>query len=188
MRIREWIAENIGYRFFGCLYNKSHDHIFDFIQTKIPKDLLHRKIYDLGCGDGGNTVRVQKVFQAKEIVGYDHNDFLLKRAKKKGILVKKFDFNLTLPKGEMAAFIFSLHHASDKEKTLKEAVKNFKYIFICEPCLDLYHWLFDGGEPLPKEKWIELFDKILKKYLIYQYKNNLIVFYKKTKEYRRFFS
>jgi len=93
MRIREWIAENIGYRFFGCLYNKSHDHIFDFIQTKIPKDLLHRKIYDLGCGDGGNTVRVQKVFQAKEIVGYDHNDFLLKRAKKKGILVKKFDFN-----------------------------------------------------------------------------------------------
>ena len=39
MRIKEWIGENIGYRFFGCLYNKSHDHIFTFIQSKIPKEV-----------------------------------------------------------------------------------------------------------------------------------------------------
>ena len=180
MRIKEWIGENIGYRFFGCLYNKSHDHIFTFIQSKIPKDFLHRTISDLGCGDGGNTIRVQKVFQTKKIIGYDHNNFLLDRARKKRLLVKKFDFNSQLPTGEMATFTFSLHHAYDKEKTLREVVEKFRYIFVCEPCLDFYHWLFDGGEPLPKEKWIELFDKTLKKYLIYQYKNNLVVFYKKS--------
>lgn len=117
MRIKEWIAENIGYRFFGCFYNRSHDPIFAFIQSKIPKKFLHRNITDLGCGDGANTVG--------------------------------------------------------------EAVKNFRYIFLCEPILDLYHRLFDGGTPLLKQEWIDLFDRVLKTYNLYQHKNNLIVFYKK---------
>ena len=177
MNIKEWLGENFVYRLFGCFYNKSHDDIFDFIKTKIPREFFHRKISDLGSGDGGNTERIKKIFQASKIVGYDHNDFLLERARKKGIRVKKFDLNKKLPKGEMATFTFSLHHAYNKENTLKNAVNNFDYIFICEPCLDLYHWLFDGGEPLPKNKWIELFDRVLKQYQIYQYKNNLIVFY-----------
>ena len=180
MRIREWVAENIGYRFFGCLYNRSHDHIFRFIKSKVPEDFLYRSISDLGCGDGGNTIRIQRVFSPKEIIGYDHNDFLLERAKKRGVRAEKIDFKFGLPKGEMGVFTFSLHHAPDKEKTLREAVNNFQFIFLCEPSLDLYHWLLDGGTPLPKRKWIELFDKVLGQYLLYEYKNNLIVFYRRV--------
>ncbi len=178
MKIREWIANNIGYRFFGCFYNKTTGHVFDFIETKVPKDFLGKNISDLGCGDGSNTIRIKKIFKVKSIVGYDHNDYLIKKARDNGLRVEKIDFNGEIPKGEMATLTFSLHHAKDKEKTLKKVVDNFDYIFLCEPILDLYHVLLDAGNPLKKKDWVNLFDKVLKKYVLYQYKNNLIVFYR----------
>jgi len=60
---------------------------------------------------------------------------------------------------------------------LKEAVKNFKYLFLCEPVKDLYHALFDAGRTLPKKEWLALFDKVLKNYQLYQHKSSLIVFW-----------
>lgn len=177
MRIKEWIGENISYRFFGCCYNIFQEPLFDFVESKIPKSFLDKNISDLGCGDGGNTLKIKRMFKAKKIVGYDHNDFLLKRAKKKGLKVKKLDLNKKVPKGEMATFTFALHHLKDKEKALKKVIKNFDYLFLCEPIQDLYHLLFDAGEPLKKREWTDLFDKILKKYTLYRFKNNLIVFY-----------
>lgn len=179
MKTREWIAEKIGYRFFGCCYNKKTGHVFDFIETKIPKDFLGRSISDLGCGDGSNAVRIKRIFKPKHIVGYDHNGYLLEKAKNRGLKVRELDFNKQIPKGEMATFTFSLHHAKDKEKTLRKVVKNFDYIFICEPMLDLYHRILDAGNPLKQKGWIELFDKVLGKYNSYQYKNNLVVFYRR---------
>lgn len=177
-KIRELFVETIGYRFFPCLYNRFHDPLFEFVKSKLPKDFLRKRIYDLGCGDGGNTVRIRKVFQPKNIIACDRNKYMLERAKKKGFKVQKINFNDDFPKGEMATFTFSLHHAYDKEKTLQKAVDNFKYIFILEPCLDLYHFLFDGGHVPKRERWREIFDKVLKKYQLYSLKNNLIVFYK----------
>jgi len=178
MSIREWVANNIGYKYLGCFYTKHHDHIFDFIEAKIPKEFFDREISDLGCGDGSNTFRLEKIFRAKSIIGYEHNSHLIERGKKKGLKIRKFDFNKETPKGEMATFTFSLHHAKDKEETLKKTVANFNYVFLCEPILDLYHRLLDAGGPLKKEDWIKIFDKVLKKYILYQYKNNLVVFYK----------
>lgn len=114
-----------------------------------------------------------------EFIGSKTPKDFFQRTKKKGFKVQVINFNDNFPKGEMATFTFSLHHAYDKEKALKEVVKNFKYIFICEPCLDLYHWLFDAAHVPSKEKWLEIFKKVLKKYTFYQYKRNLIVFFKK---------
>lgn len=179
MNFKEWLAENYLYRVFGCAYNKSHDPIFSFIKSKTTPEFIGLEINDLGCGDGGNTIRIREVFKPKKLTAYDHNEFLLAKARDKGLDVKEFDMNGKLPKGEMATFTFSLHHALDPARTLAEAKKTYKYIFICEPCLDLYHKLFDGGKPLPKEKWIKLFDNVLGKYKLYQFKNNLIVFFKR---------
>ncbi len=181
MNLREWIADNIGYRFFGCFYNRTHDPLFDFIEGKIPQEFFNRKILDLGCGDGANTKRVERIFRARAIIGFDRNISLLKRAKGKGLKVEKFDLDKDLPKGEMATFTFSLHHAKDKEKTLEEAINKFDYIFLCEPMKDLYHVLFDAGEVLSETDWVALFDKLFKKYTLHKYRNNLIVFYHKTK-------
>ena len=181
MSFKHWIADNIGYRYFGCCYNlvfsKYQDVLFDFTESKIPEEFLRRKICDLGCGDGSNTLRIKKIFKPKNIVGYDNNDYLLKRARKKGLEVKKMDLNHEMAKGEMATFTYAIHHLNDKEKVLKQAVKSFKYVFLCEPIRDLFQVLFDTGKTLPRDEWIILFDKVLKRYQLYQHKNNLIVFY-----------
>lgn len=179
MTIKELIAENILYPIFGCCYTKDQQPLYDFIESKIPKDFFNKEVYDIGCGDGSNTVRLKKIFKAKRITGYDHNDHLIKKAINRGLTIKKIDMNNGLPKGEMVTFTASLHHVSNKEETLRKVVKNFKYLFICEPLLDLYHYLIDAGHPLIKKDWIKLFDKTLKKYSLYQYKNFIFVFYAK---------
>lgn len=179
MSIREFIIEIIGYKLFPCLYNRFHRPLFKFIKSKNTKDFLYRKIWDLGCGDGENTIRLKQIFKPRELIACDRNKTMLARTKKKGFKVQKLDFNQELPKGEMAAFVYSLHHAYDKEKTLKKAVNNFEYLFICEPFLCFFHFINWGHVP-SRKKWIELFNKILKDYDLHQYKNNLIVFYRKS--------
>jgi len=179
MDIKEWIAENIGYRFFSCFYNIFNKPLFNYTKSKIPDDFFGREISDLGCGDGSNTLRIKRIFKPKSIVGYDHNDYLLKRARKRNLKVKKLDLNKEMPKGEMATFTLALHHLKDKEKALRETVKNFRYFFLCEPIRNLYHALLDGGKTLPKQEWIDLFDKVFKDYTLFQFQSSLIVFYKK---------
>lgn len=177
MEIKEWIANNIGYRFGGCFYAKTHDHIFNFISSLIPEEFKGRVVSDLGCGDGTNTFRIKKVFNAKDVVGYEKNDYLIKRARKNGLRIVKMDLDKKIPKGELAVFTFSLHHIKDKERCLANVKKNFKQIFLIEPCNDLYHRLLDAGDPISREDWIQLFDKVLGKYKKFDYKNNIIVFY-----------
>ncbi len=180
MKIKEWVAENIVYRFFGCFYNKNNQPLFDFIATKIPTEFQGKEISDLGCGDGSNTARIEEIFKPKGIIGYDHNDHCLRRAQAVGLKVRKLDLNQEVPQGEMATFTFSLHHATDKEKVLRQAAHNFEYLFLCEPVRDLYHALVDAGKTLPKKEWVGVFDRALGHYTLYQYKSSLIVFYKKA--------
>lgn len=177
MKIREFVIETVGYKFFPCIYNRFHDPLFDFIKSKIPKDFLHKEIWDLGCGDGENTIRLNKIFQPKRIIACDRSGPMLERAKKKGLETQSIDFNNELPKGEMAAFTYSLHHAYDKEKTLQKILNNFDYLFICEPYLNIFHFINWGHVP-SKKSWIKLFNKTFKNYILHEYKNNLIVFYK----------
>jgi SAM-dependent methyltransferase len=177
MRIREFIIETIGYKLFPCFYNRFHDPLFEFIKTKTPREFLYKEIWDIGCGDGKNTIRIKKVFQPKNIYACDRSEPMLKRAKDEGLKVQLFDFNKGFPKGEMATFTYSLHHAYDKEKTLNEVVNNFDYIFICEPYLNLFH-IVNWGHVPSKKRWVELFDKVFGNYTMYDYDGNLIVFYK----------
>jgi len=183
MDIREWIANNVGYRFFGCCYNnrfnKQQEALFKLIKSKIPNEFLDKQISDLGCGDGSNTLRIKEIFKPRIITGYEHNDYLVEKARKKGLKIKKIDLDKKIPKGEIAVFTFALHHLKNKEKVLKKVVDNFDYVFLCEPIRDLYHALLDGGKPLSKEKWLYLFDNVFKEYKLYQHKSSLIVFYKK---------
>ena len=181
MNVREWFADNIGYRFFGCEYNTRTGPIFDFLQSKLPRSFVGKRISDLGCGDGTNTLRIQYIFKPKEITGYEQNDYLIDRARKKGLSVRKWDLNKELPHGEMAMFTLSLHHLYDKQRILLQAKKNFRYIVVCEPIRDFYHALFDAGSPLTARRWKALFDKTLKHYEFYQYKNTVISFYDSTK-------
>lgn len=177
MNIREWIANNVGYRFGGCAYAKTHDRIFKAIKSLIPREFFGRRISDLGCGDGSNTLRIKKVFKPRNIVGCERNLYLIKRAREKGLKVEKLDLNESIPKGEMATFSFSLHHIRDKVSLLKKIKQTFQYIFLIEPMKDLYHTLLDAGYPLSEKDWIKVFDEALGEYKLHKQGNNLIVFY-----------
>lgn len=133
---------------------------------------LGKRIADLGCGDGTNTLRIKRILKSKNIVGYERNGYLIDRAKKRS----------QLPCGEMGTFILSIHHLEDKERILRQAMKNFKYIVICDPIRDLYHALFDAGHPLKTEEWRNVLDKVFKRYVFYQYRNTFVAFYSTANE------
>ena len=179
MNIREWVADHIGYRFFGCLYNVTTQPLFDYLATIAPKQFLGRRIADLGCGDGINTLRIRKIFRPKVIVGYERNSYLIARARRRGLAVYRADLNASLPKSEMGIFMLSLHHLTDKKKALQQAAQNFRFLVICEPIQDLYHALFDAGHPLSRAGWIELFDKTLKHCQLFEFRHTVIVFWEK---------
>lgn len=181
MSIKEWIADNVGYRFCGCAYAKYHERIFESIRELIPEEFLYKDISDLGCGDGTNSLRIKDIFQAKSVIGYERNPYLAQRARAKGLIIKPIDLNREIPSGEMATFSFALHHIRDKDKVtvLKKAADNYVYVFLIEPLRDLYHLLFDAGYPLKKKEWIKVFDEALGNYKLYHQGNNLIVFFKK---------
>ncbi len=180
MKIREWIADNIGYRFSGCAYAKYHDRIFDPIEKIIPEEFKRREISDLGCGDGANTLRIKKIFKAKSITGYEKNPYLIKRAKERDLKTVQLDFNNKIPKGKMATFSFALHHIrnEDKVRVLRKVASNFDYVFLIEPTRDLYHTIFDAGEVLKREEWIKVFDEALGKYKLHRQDNHIVAFYK----------
>ena len=178
MNIREWIADNIGYR-FGCFYAKNHDRIFKPIAELIPEEFKNRELTDLACGDGQNTLRLKEIFEAKKVIGFERNPFLVEKASKKGIEVTRGDLTQKIPEGELATFSLAFHHIPNEKKVevLRKVKDNFDYIFLLEPKNDLYHRLFDAGEALSKEQWIEVFDEALEEYKVYEQGNNLIVFY-----------
>ncbi len=180
MRIREWIGERLVYRFLGNFYSAGHDHIFAHISSIAPSNFQDRSIHDLGCGDGQNTQRVEQVFRARSVTACDHNRYLLERAERRGLRIQEVDLNLEMPRGEMATFIFSLHHLRNKEDVLRRVKESFELLFLCEPMNDLYHRLLDGGRVLSRDAWTELFDATLGQYRLYQYRNNLLIFFEHT--------
>lgn len=180
MDIRKWVEENIYYRFCGCFYTRFYGPLFDFIESKIPQEFLGKQVTDLGCGDGSDTLKVKEVFKAKDIIGYDYTDSLLKRARARGIKVQKLDLSQEMPRGEMATSIMFLHHIQDKEKVLKNIIQNFDYLFLVEPILGLFRRIFHEPGILTKKEWIALFDELLQAHTLYQYGNKLIVFWRRS--------
>lgn len=179
MNVREWIADNIGYRFLGCAYNATTQPLFDYLTIIVPKEFFGRRIADLGCGDGVNTVRIRNIFLPEEIIGYERNSHLIESARMRGIAVRQRDLNKSIPKGEMGIFVLSLHHLIDKQKALEQATQNFRLLVICEPIQDLYHALFDAGHPLSRTGWLRLFDQTLQHYQLFEFRNNIIAFWEK---------
>ena len=181
MRLQEWLWDHLYYRFWGCYNSENQGHIFNYIESVIPKSFQRKFLSDLGCGDGKNTLRIKKAFKTKGINGYDRNKHLVKRAVLNGINAKVLDLEKYMPKGEQGSFIMSLHHLKNKEVILRKAKENFKQLFLCEPCLTFRLRLIDGGKPLSKKDWISLFDKVFGNYQLYEYLNLMMVFYERKK-------
>lgn len=170
----------IGYLLIGnSVANLLSKPYFGFLKDRVPPEFLGKEISDLGCGDGFSTRRIGEVFRAKSIKGYEINDHLVEKARKRGLAVEKMDLEKQIPKSEMATVWGIVHHLKDKEAFLKRICSNFDYAVFNEPIKDRWAFL-DGGEPLVEEEWGNLFRKVLGGCRTLRFKNQLFVFWKKS--------
>ena len=173
------IRMKIGYWLIGnSVANLLSKPYFDFLKGKIPSEFLDREISDLGCGDGFSTRKIEKLFKAKSIKGYELNDHLIKKARKRGLVVEELDLEKQFPNGEMATVWGVVHHLKDKEDFLKRVRCNFDYAVFNEPIKGRWAFL-DGGEPLKEREWKRLFSEFLGDYTTLKFKDQLFVFWKK---------
>ena len=174
------IRMRFGYRLVGNFVANLHSRpYFDFLKGRVPPEFLGREVSDLGCGDGFATRKIVELFKAKSIKGYELNDDLIKRARKRGLVVEKIDLEKEIPAGELAVVWGVLHHLKDKENFLKRIRSNFNYAVFNEPIKAVWAFL-DGGQPLAEEEWRKLFSEILGNCDILRFKDQLFVFWKKS--------
>lgn len=173
------IRMKLGYRFLGnFVANLLNRPYINYLRTRIPGKFFHKAICDLGCGDGFVTSRVKEIFLAKKIKGYELNDYLIKRARKRGLDIKKTNLEKEIPRGEMAVVWGVVHHLKNKRDFLEKVRNNFDYAFLAEPIKNFWSFL-DGGEPLSEEDWKKLFSEALDRCQFIKFKDDLFVFWNK---------
>jgi SAM-dependent methyltransferase len=128
------------------------------LKARVPESFLHRKMDDLGCGDGKITLHLKEIFKPVKTRGFDIYPALIKRAKGRGIDAVEMDLETSLPKGELSVMWGVLHHLKDAEKCLKQIAANYPMAFIREPIKEKGAKGLEMGEPFIKEEvegWVE---------------------------------
>ncbi len=181
-RLTKWQKEarmKIGYPLLGnSAANFLGKKYFDFITDKIPPEFLNKEISDLGCGDGFATQKIKSLFKAKSIKGYEVNKYLIDKARKRGLEIKRLDLEKEVPKGEMAVVWGVIHHLNNQKEILRKIRFNFNYAVFNEPIKSFWAFL-DGGEPLTEPEWKYFFNKILGNCRFLKFKDSLFIFWRK---------
>ena len=55
------------------------------LQKSLPKDFIHRKVSDIGCGNGRISLRLKQALKARSYVGYDVSRGLVNSAVRRGL-------------------------------------------------------------------------------------------------------
>ena len=154
MKLCQAIIERLAYLIFGNnlvvgLHIKKQ---LEFLREHIPPEFKHRKMDDLGCGDGKVTVRLKEIFQPESLRCFDVNPGLVRRSRKKGFCAEVMNLNEDFPSGELAVMWGSLHHLEDMAGCLDRLKRNYDMVFIREPLSEGgVSWL-ELGHPASKEE------------------------------------
>ena len=124
---------------------------FEFLKEKVPPSFKHRRLDDLGCGDGKIALLLREIFLPTRLRGFDINPRLVRRARDRGIEAEVKDLEKDMPRGELGVMWGVLHHLKDRQGCLKKLKENYSLIFIREPVkvgpnegLELGHLLRKG--------------------------------------------
>lgn len=173
------VRTKIGYRVFGnCYFPWIHGQYLRFLKRNAPEEFLDREIDDLGCGDGSFTLRITKILEPTRIKGYEVNESLITKARRRDLNVIKVDLETKVPKGEMALIWGVAHHLRDPEKFIRKVCNNYKYAIFREPVKNFWSFL-DTGDPLPEKEWRKIFDSVSGNYQFLRDKDSIFVFWKK---------
>ncbi len=147
------------------------------LSTRVPPEFLHRRMDDLGCGDGKITLRLKALFKPEKLRGFDVNTSLVKRARSHGIEAQVQDLNKGVPSGELAVMWGVLHHLNDSEKCLKRISENYPMAFIREPIKNNIINGLEMGKPLIKAEIENQIPKYLPGASTFYYNNCIFIFY-----------
>jgi len=184
VKLRHAIVEGLAYLFFGNnlvigLHIKKQ---LEFLREHIPPSFQHRKMDDLGCGDGKVTIRLKDIFLPESLRCFDINHGLVRRASKKGFCAEVMNLEQDFPSGELAVMWGSLHHLQDMAGCLDKLRQNYKMVFIREPLKEGgVRWL-ELGHPASKEEVESLISKHLPGARIIFQNNAAFIFYKSQPE------
>lgn len=148
-----------------------------FLRRVVPEYLQHKKMDDLGCGDGKTTLILKEVYKPSRLRGFDVNPSLVQRARNRGIDAEVCDLSTGTPSGELAVLWGVLHHLPDPADCINRVKENYPHIYIREP---LKHGFFKGlelGHPFELEEFISMADECLPGSQIHLYHNSIMLFY-----------
>ncbi len=184
MKLRHAIVERLAYLLFGNnivvgLHIKKQ---LEFLREHIPPGFQHRKMDDLGCGDGKVTIRLKDIFLPESLRCFDVNPGLVRRTGKKGLCAEVMNLEQDFPSGELAVMWGSLHHLQDMAGCLDKLRQNYKMVFIREPLKEAgVSWL-ELGHPTSKGDVESLVSKHLPGARILFQNNAAFIFYESQPE------
>lgn len=184
MKLRQAIVEKLAYLLFGNnlvvgLHIKKQ---LEFLREHIPPSFQHRKMDDLGCGDGKVTIRLKEIFLPESLRCFDVNPGLVRRSSKKGFCAEAIDLNKDFPSGELAVMWGSLHHLEDMAGCLDRLKQNYRMVFIREPLKEGgVSWL-ELGHPASKEEMENMVAEHLPGARILFQDNAALIFYERQSE------
>jgi hypothetical protein len=181
MGLRQAIVERLAYLLFGnnLVVGLHIRKQLEFLREHIPPSFQHRKMDDLGCGDGKVTVRLKEIFLPESLRCFDVNPGLVRRSRMKGFCAEAMDLNEDFPSGELAVMWGSLHHLQDMAGCLDKIRRNYKMAFIREPLKEGgVSWL-ELGHPASKEEMEKMVAEHLPGARILFQDNTALVFYER---------
>jgi hypothetical protein len=148
-----------------------------FVKENIPAEFRHRKLDDLGCGDGKVTVLLREIFLPERLRGFDVNAGLVKRARQRGVDAAVKNLDRDMPSGELGMMWGVLHHLDDPAACIERIKANYPMVFIREPLrTGRVSWL-ETGRPLRKEELEPLISGHLPGAKVYHCGNSMLAFY-----------
>jgi hypothetical protein len=171
--------ESLAYYFFGNnLIIGSHiRRQIEFLKGVLPPHFRHRKMDDLGCGDGKVTVLLKDIFLPSRLRGFDVSAGLVRRARGWGIDAEVKNLDDGLPAGELAVMWGVLHHLKDCSHCLGRLKENYPLIFIREPVRNSYFRWLELGHTMRTSEIETLVNECLLGAQVYYCGNSVLIFY-----------
>jgi len=135
-------------RYAGYLWDRASKASWKTMYSML-EEARNGVLLDLGCGDGGSTMKVASYVKVEKIIGIDMDDDTVKKASSKGITVYKSDLNRRFPiEDDSVDIVFAnqvIEHLINIDNFISEIYRCLRpngYVLICTENLASWHNIF----------------------------------------------
>ncbi len=167
----ESVFYGFGFNFSG--YNVTQE--LELLGQHLPSTFCHRRLTDIGCGDGTITHRLIPILKPKSTLGLDLYPSLVHRAISRGLDARVVDVENQPPGGDLGVLWGVVHHFLSPQKTLATLSHNFKSLLIRES-IDTSRF-FESGHRFSQKELTSLIKSVSSKaQFIYTPQKSVLIF------------